>query len=568
MSLRAQLHQALEVDTFDAFRPALGAGGRSSGGESASARVRLLKGLGASHRFAKGMSVGAGGGAAKEVGTGLFDTRQRVVVKAHVAKHRRSGFSGGGGNLRGHVRYLERDGRDGGERGEFYDRAEDGLDAKEHVGDWVDDRHHFRFIVSPENGDKLDSLTAYVRDTMDGVGLDLNEPNLDWIAINHYDTDQPHAHVLVRGARETGGALFIPKGYMAHGFRSRAQDVALEHLGPVGRDAAEERVRKQMTQDRWTRLDWTLERAADDHGLIPRGLTEDRGSAGALYRGRLIHLEGLDLAERSSEGWRIASDLKHHLDAIVLEQDILRQIHQRMEKTRATVRALEASDIAGHVVDRGEDGLLVVRDSQGQEHLLRAREDQTPQIGDAVSVAANGRAEGLVVSLGDPEQQLNANHLTLLDREIQHRFERAAGSRPDERDVVFDQDTEACLEARGRALVENGLARDTEFGVAPTPEGWRDLHDREVGLAVSEQLGVETYEIGEAFGARQGRFLGCVETTGGLFAIAERDTSGLIYGHVDQAPQIAIGAEVTLNSANNLVQEIGLDRGLGLEIDL
>ena len=532
MRMRALLHQALDDTIADEVRGRVG-GGRRAKSDS---RTRLLKGLAVTRDFSRGMSGAKSGASARGglgAGAGLLDARQRVIVKAHIAKHGRAGFGagGGGGALRAHVRYLERDGRDGSDRGEFYDRAEDDLDAKERVRDWAEDRHHFRFIVSPENSDKLDSLTEYVRETMERVSSDLGAPKLDWIAINHYDTDQPHAHVLVRGAREDGRMLVIPRAYISYGFRGRAQEVAQDHLGDLSRDAAEERVRRQVTQDGWTDLDRRLERSSDERGLVSRDLTEDRGTPGALYRGRLAHLEGLELAERTAEGWRIAIDLQERLDAIVLEQDILRQIHQRMERSPAR---------------GGRD--------QGLEYNLREVDQTLPEIGDAAPVARP-----------DLAAHLHERRLTALDWQIQYRFEVAAGLRAaDTIAQQFDPATEQAIEMRGRFLVENDLAQENEFGVAPTPQGWRELEERDIAQEVRDQLDIEPHGMSKAWEGKLGRFLGCVETQSGLYAIAEREFGGLVYGSVDRASQIEIGAEVAITSSQELVPELDLGRDLGL----
>ncbi|MBU6407173.1 MAG: hypothetical protein KGS44_08595 [Alphaproteobacteria bacterium] len=276
--------------------------GRSGARDGGSVRSRLLQGLARSGGLSRQVSFGAasGKGATPEL---RLNTRQRVIVKAHVAKHGVRGFGGGGGGgaLRAHVVYLGREGRDGPERGAFYDRDDEGLDAKVHVRDWAEDRHHFRFIVSPEHGDKLDDLRGYVRDLMDEVASDLKESRLDWIAVNHFDTDQPHAHVLVRGAREDGRALIIPKDYMARGFRARAEERATRELGEVSRGQAEERLRKEVTADRVTGLDRHLEKSLRLEGRVPSDLIDDRHTYGALMRGRLQHLEGLALRPRRAE---------------------------------------------------------------------------------------------------------------------------------------------------------------------------------------------------------------------------------------------------------------------------
>src|SRR3546814_4348438 len=60
---------------------------------------------------------------------------------------------------------------------------------------------------------------------------DLGTP-LDWVAVDHWNTDNPHTHLIVRGRDDTGKDLIIAGDYIAHGFRHRAAELATEWLGP------------------------------------------------------------------------------------------------------------------------------------------------------------------------------------------------------------------------------------------------------------------------------------------------------------------------------------------------
>ena len=106
---------------------------------------------------------------------------------------------------RAHLRYVQRDGtsRDG-ECGRLYSATEDRADGDAFLDRGKDDRHQFRFIVSPEDGAELSDLTAYTRDFMKQVEADLGT-KLDWVAVNHYNTGHPHVHVIVNGRDDMGG---------------------------------------------------------------------------------------------------------------------------------------------------------------------------------------------------------------------------------------------------------------------------------------------------------------------------------------------------------------------------
>ena len=50
------------------------------------------------------------------------------------------------------------------------------------------------FTISPE----LEDLRTYTRHLMGRMEADLGT-GLDWVAVNHWNTDNPHTHIVVRG---------------------------------------------------------------------------------------------------------------------------------------------------------------------------------------------------------------------------------------------------------------------------------------------------------------------------------------------------------------------------------
>jgi hypothetical protein len=85
-----------------------------------------------------------------------------VIVKARIVRLR-----SGSRAADAHVRYLQRDGttRDG-ERGRLYGPQSDEVDGKDFIDRGREDRHQFRFIVAPEDGEQLADLRSFTRDFM------------------------------------------------------------------------------------------------------------------------------------------------------------------------------------------------------------------------------------------------------------------------------------------------------------------------------------------------------------------------------------------------------------------
>src|SRR5690606_19463150 len=103
-----------------------------------------------------------------------------------------------------HVAYLKREGvtRDGSPT-RMFDAAGDNADDRGFADRCQDDRHHFRIIVSPEDAAELTDLREYTRDLVRQMEADLGT-RLDWVAVDHWNTDNPHVHLLVRGVTDTG----------------------------------------------------------------------------------------------------------------------------------------------------------------------------------------------------------------------------------------------------------------------------------------------------------------------------------------------------------------------------
>ena len=373
-------------------------------------RTGIWRRLSASRSFAYGAKSGALRTAQGRSGRPFRpDIRQRVIVKALVSRHARARP---GAALAAHVRYLGRSGAGAdGARATFFNRAEDGVDAAARTRGWTDDRHHFRFIISPEHGDRIRDLRGYVREVMARVSADLGEPGLDWVATCHFDTDQPHGHVAVRGRRADGRNLVIPREYIGYGFRARAQEHAQELLGDLSRVDAEQRIWRETEADRFTGFDRRLLAAADAYGLVPDGVGGNDTWA-ALTRGRLRHLDRLGLAERVGASYRLHPELEPRLRALQVRQDMIRTLNERRLAGAGEVRELGTDPVRGRVVrsgfhdELGSQAYLLVRDEAGVEHYARlAGGLAPPEAGKQVTLALGERGAARVLSAerGGPE---------------------------------------------------------------------------------------------------------------------------------------------------------------------
>lgn len=367
---------------------------RDSGG----VRLGMMQRLSASRLFAYGDRAGVLRSAQKRSGRAFrLDVRQRVIVKALVSRHMGRGVARSAA-LAAHVAYLGRSGAGlEGARPDFFDTRSDAADPSVATEGWSADRHHFRFIISPEHGDRLADLRGYTREVMSRVAGDLGQPDLQWVATCHFDTDQPHAHVLIRGRKSNGKDLVIPRHYISVGFRMRAQEIAQERLGDLSRADAERRIWRETQAGRFTGFDRRLLQAADANLEVEDGVG-GTDAWSALLRGRLRHLEVLGLAIRRGHRFRLHDDLERELRALQLRRDVIRMVHQRLLDMGRQPAELGDAPITGRVVkaghfdELGRSSWVMVRDGQGREHFARLRFGQSgPKLGRTIELVPTAR---------------------------------------------------------------------------------------------------------------------------------------------------------------------------------
>lgn len=324
---------------------------------------------------------------AKASKNGMFDSRQRAVVKVHFFGH----GGGGGTALKAHMRYVARDGarRDvaaesaldrnrereenkrerapeqhlrthadylertrSGRREVFYDAFEEGVDGAARAAVWArEDKRHFRIILAVENGGQLKDLKPYVREVMDRAE-DALGTRLEWLAVDHWDTDKPHTHIVLRGRRANGRPLVLPRDFVKHGLRNLARDLATERLGDRTRDDERRALEREARAHRPTRLDALIERELDAerhlHMAQLERLSRDPHLNSALKaRARELRRLGLATEVRRNtllfqQGWR------SELSAMELHLDTRKRIMQeRALSRRLPTKALPLPGING-----------------------------------------------------------------------------------------------------------------------------------------------------------------------------------------------------------------------------
>ncbi|WP_133489913.1 relaxase/mobilization nuclease and DUF3363 domain-containing protein [Alcanivorax sp. 24] len=373
--------------------------GKASGGKS-SARRQTSAGS-AGQR--PGSRLGRGHTAARFTGSSLTPFSRRVTIKTLLVNQRRASPQ----SLEKHLRYIERDGAGrNGEPGRAYGPQIDEADLDAFKERCQGDRHHFRFILSPEDGAELGDLRTYARHLMSRMEADLGT-QLDWVAVDHWNTDNPHTHLVVRGRDDTGKDLIIASDYIAHGIRHRAAELATEWLGRRTELEIQQTLRREVEQERWTSLDRTLQReAGDDYRVqIERFIDPTLQRQRQLLIGRLQHLQRLGLADEIQPGtWDIHADAEKTLRALGERGDIIRTLQRSMSGLSRELTVFEPGEsgrsVIGRVAGKGladelhDRGYLVIDGVDGKAHYisLNARDELTNYPTGAV-VEVRGSAE-------------------------------------------------------------------------------------------------------------------------------------------------------------------------------
>lgn len=280
------------------------------------------------HRRARGGArAGRGHVAAQLAGRRLDHRARRVVIKTRLVNLRRAGAR----STQKHLRYIERDGvtREGG-RGQLYGPDTDQADGAAFEQRGRGDRHQFRFIVSADDALEIGDLKVFIRGHMAQMQHDLGT-RLDWVAVDHWDTDNPHTHLVLRGKDDRGADLVIARNYIAFGMRRRASELATQWLGRRSEREIRQGLQREVRQDRWTDLDRALMASAQGGIVNLRDVPGELGQRKrrAVLIGRLQYLAELGLAEKQrGSKWLLRPEAAHILQAMGERRDIARTLQR------------------------------------------------------------------------------------------------------------------------------------------------------------------------------------------------------------------------------------------------
>lgn len=510
------------MDQSDDFTPVIGRIGRGDPAArpylSQVVRTARRAGEGSSRRGRRfdGSRIGRGAGLARLLGgrdrlAGLRS--RRAIVKTRLVRLR------AGGGAKAHLRYLQRDGvqRDGAP-GLLYSDRDEAVDGGAFLERCDGDRHQFRIIVSPEDSDQYDDLKPLTRRFMAQMEQDLGT-KLDWVAVDHVDTGQPHTHIMLRGRDDRDQNLIIAREYISRGMRERVADLVTTDLGPrLDRDIRQ-RLRLEVSAERLTSIDRALVRRLKPGRFVAPSSREPFRHA--LEAGRLQKLQALGLAWPYPSGqWQLADDFEGRLRRLGERGDIIRTMQRALTAERLERNAADRivhdgpldAPIIGRLVARGladelaDRHYALVDGTDGRLHHVvlspTAAAGMVPT-GAIVRAAPEQPASSIA---GTGRQPANANSLEILSPVPLERLSGAPGltwldrrllSEPGEpiRDAGFGRNLRSALALRRQWLLDHGLASEEAGQLRGVPGVAETLRKRDL-VAAGDRL---SKELGRSF---------------------------------------------------------------------
>jgi len=336
--------------------------------------------------------------------------RRRSIARVKFVANKQPGQWGA------HGRYLAREGaqQEGG-KGQGFDGQRQDIDMARTLDDWqmAGDPRIWKVILSPEDGSRLD-LREHTRAVMQEFAAQWaaesgSRPDaLEWVAIDHHNTENPHVHLALRGVTRDDQELVLSPVQLQK-FREISAELSTRELGYRSEHEMQLSRDRDITRARWTRLDAEIEREVvqlrDGRMAVSISEPEIGGQQSArlsrLLSGhpllggsrqpmrpeqqriaRLQYLETLGVAEKiGARTWSLDPSWKGALK----EMEVVRTRTQMLQEHRAllsdpravpVVTRLQPGDrltgrVLGTTLDEQRDRLLLLLEGvDGRVHFL------------------------------------------------------------------------------------------------------------------------------------------------------------------------------------------------------
>jgi len=383
-----------------------------------------------------------------------------------------------------HIKYLVRNevGIDG-NTAKFFDGENDDVDGKKFAIEIAQDRHHFRFIVSPEDGHDV-NLKNHARNLVKQMEQDLGV-KLKWVGAVHQNTDNPHIHLVIKGTEPNGKDLIIKPDYISRGMRFRSSDLLTRELGPRSELSIIKAKQRALLQTRAIAIDYKIAQLANQHdGKFTAFIFRDPDQIKAANL-RIKHLQSLGLVTQPTNWpknfYKIDLSLIEKLKALEAHHDIYKKIARCGVKE--VHQYLPEQSMIGRIVSKGlQDELnatyyVILDGADGNKwyvDLSKHRNVEELKVGQLIVLESKNLAkEGQGDTINQPNKTysqklyfdqnqslqdlIKAPGVTVLDRCLVNKNLQAVLSHNG-----VGAEIKAALKERQQILVERGLANVIE----------------------------------------------------------------------------------------------------------
>jgi len=222
--------------------------------------------------------------------------------------------------LNSHIDYLQREGAGlDGKKAELFTESGKDLPTEKIEGE----NHVFRLILSPENGKDIHDMQQYTRNFMHEVNKE-RSADLQWFATVHYNTANPHSHIVIRGIDARRQEVKLDRTFISLEARQIASKLATMELGYRKQNDINAQVSRELVSDRFTSIDRRIYIYSSSEKTL-RAVPRDE-----LEKERLEYLSAkLNLAHKikGTDSYQLDPHWKKTLEYNGRQQDIIKTIY-------------------------------------------------------------------------------------------------------------------------------------------------------------------------------------------------------------------------------------------------
>jgi hypothetical protein len=229
--------------------------------------------------------------------------------------------------LGAHLKYVERDGAGKNEeKAKLFTSEGRNVEDAAKEPDKKEERF-WKIILSPENGADIEKIKKYgmeqyTKDFVDQIEKDTGQ-KYRWAAAVHYDTDNIHSHIIIRGTDYDGKDVKFTQNMIQQRMRGIASAIATRELGQRTTIEIEKQKNREITQARFNNLDRQIKTRID----VQKNGDLLVSSADRYQHSRLKYLAEIGLAKKDQRGFILKPTWERDLKDFSKKEDVLKTVY-------------------------------------------------------------------------------------------------------------------------------------------------------------------------------------------------------------------------------------------------